>query len=271
MQKQSQKQKGISISATWRTLLGIIVSIVMVVSMLWLLPASSFANPEDAVPPNADETVGIYKGGTTHDPDDNEVGIAAGDQVRDEQGRVSQLSTTTHNPYNKQIRLSIDIGSEFADFKGCEFTEGYIIKVTPGGIVELPALRARDGYYFVGWGQGGVSYEPIWDPFVTEVEMSDDTSNGKNTTIYALFADEQGNGFCTCGAYEEGIYAERMDEIRAADAEYDETLGYMGTPGSNVQLQAAVLVLLIIVCVGGLAFAAWRDHVDAKNGDTEFL
>lgn len=264
---------------TTRKALASAASIALAIAMAFALavsfPSSAFANPDDAVPPTSDGTVGIYgsgSGSADRDPDDNELGIADDEQLRSEKGRVSQLSTTTHNPYNKQIRLQIDIGSEFADFEGCEVTEGYIMKVSPGGMVKLPALRARDGYYFVGWGQGGVAKEPTWDPFVTEVEMGTDTSNGKNTTIFALFSDEEGNGYCTCGAYESGIYADRLDDIKADNEIYNESLGYLGLDGSiTAPMKVGGAGLLIALCVVALIFAARRDHQDGLNGDTEYL
>lgn len=256
-----------------KTLLPIFAcAIAIVLGVLFLVPAdTSNANPADAVPPTEDGSVGIYGSGSgaTRDPDDNKLGLEDEDKVRDEQGRVSQLSTNTHNPYNKQIRLQIDIGSEFADYEGCEYTEGYIIKVSPGGIVELPALRARDGYYFIGWGQGGVPEEPTWDVFTTEVQMDTDTSNGKNTTIFALFANDEGDGFCTCGAYESEIYADQMDEIRANNQQYNDSIGYNEL--SNFQWKVIAIAVLITICIVCLVAAARKDIADGKAGDTEYL
>lgn len=248
----------------------IVAGLVLVLSLGLPLPAMSYANPNDAVPPSADGTVSVGSGSGTgqRDPDDNELGIEENQQVRDEQGIVSQLSTDTHNPYNGQIRLDIDIGSEFAEFEGSDITEGIRIKVSPGGIVELPAIRAREGYYFVGWGQGGVPYEPTWDPFVKEVEMSTDTSNGKNTSIFALYADDEGNGYCTCGAYEQGIYSERLDEIKQINSEYNKTMGYNPFP---LSWKLTIAIAVIALCIAALVFAAWKDHKDELAGDTEFL
>lgn len=255
------------------------VAVLAIVTLLvcWSFAFSwhrAYANPADAVPATEDGTaiVGSYSAAKDREPDDNTLGLEDDSQLRDEQGRVSQLSTDTHNPYNGQIRLDIDIGSEFAEFEGSDITEGIRIKVSPGGVVKLPALHARDGYYFVGWGQGGVPYEPTWSPFVTEVEMDTDTSNGKNTSIFALYADDEGNGYCTCGAYEQGVYAGKMDEIKQVNAEYNETLGYDGISASTSDWSKTVMVLVIIAfCVAALGFAAWKDRQDEKNGDTEFL
>lgn len=248
----------------------IFATVLVALVILSLSATATFANPDDAVPPQEDGTIGIFSGSgnANREPDDNEKGIEDGEQVRDPQGIVSQLSTTTHNPYNGQIRLDIDIGSEFATFAGCDVTEGIRVKVTPGGIVELPPLRARDGYYFVGWGQGGVPYEPTWDPFVTEVEMDTDTSNGKNTSIFALYADEEGNGYCTCGAYEQGVYTEKMDEIKRINEEYNKTLGYKDT---NKTVKLVIGFSIIALCALLLALAGYRDYLDGKRGDTEYL
>lgn len=239
-----------------------------------LMPAYvAFANPVDAVPPSADGSVSIPNSSVSNgdrEPDDNSVGLQEDDKVRDEQGRVSQLSTNTHNPYNGQIRLDIDIGSEFADFAGADYTEGYRLKVSPGGMVSLPKIKARDGYYFVGWGQGGVPYEPTWDPFTEEVQMDTDTSNGRNTTIFALFADEEGNGYCTCGAYESEVYADKMDEIKAINDEYNEMNATTETSSLRFTL------CMFAVCVICLLVALYFDirHADKlpkkdNNLDTE--
>lgn len=241
------------------------------IGLCMAVPGIGLANPDDAVPPSADGTVSIGGGkpASERDPDDNEVGIAPDEQLREEQGVVSQLSTDTHNPYNGQIRLDIDIGSEFAEFAGSNITEGIRIKISPGGIVTLPSLCAREGYYFVGWGQGGVPYEPTWDPFVKEVEMSMDTSEGKNTSIFALYADEEGNGYCTCGAYEQGIYADRIEEIKAINDEYNATMGYES--GSNFDLGLVFAMTVIACCVAALAYAAHKDRKEGRAGDTEYL
>lgn len=236
--------------------------------VLAMCPMTAIANPDDAVPPTPDGSIGIYSGGSSanRDPDDNTVGIEEGDKLRDEQGIVSQLSTDTHNPYNGQIRLDIDIGSEFAEFEGSDVTEGIRIKITPGGIVELPKLKARDGYYFVGWGQGGVPYEPTWDPMTREVEMDTDTSNGKNTSIFALYADEEGNGYCTCGSYEKGIYAEKMDEIKAMNEAYNKSNGYMSSVQKTIAIVVAIVLLFAILCL-----AVLMDLRDEKRGNIDYL
>lgn len=248
----------------------VIAMVIAIALSIFAFPQVSQANPADAVPPTEDGSVGIYSpsGNTKRDPDDNTLGIGD-EQVREEQGRVSQLSVDTHNPYNGQIRLLIDLGSEFADYEGCEVTEGYVMTVSPGGTVKLPSLRARDGYYFVGWGQGGVPEEPTWDVFTTEVEMDTDTSNGKSTTIFALFANDEGDGYCTCGAYEAGVYADKLDEIKANNSEYNDTLGYKGL--STFHWKMIACAVLITLCAACLIVAARKDYQEGKAGDTEFL
>lgn len=214
----------------------------------------SFANPDDAVPATDDGSVriGTYNSNSSRSDDDNNKNIDG--QVRDEQGILSQLNTTTHNPYNGQIRLDIDIGAEFADYEGSDVTEGIRLKVSRGGTITLPKVHAKEGYYFIGWGQGGVPEEPTWDINTEKVIMGTDTSNGKNTTIYALYANENGDGYCTCGAYEEGIYKDKMDEIKAASAEYNQkNFGFTYWISQNKlviiisALSITVIALLIII------------------------
>lgn len=130
-------------------------------------------------------------------------------------GTVSRISTEYHNPYHNQIRLTIDCGSEFAAFDNCEESEGFYIKVSPGDTVEFPEVRPKPGYYLVGWSQGGVDKNLPWLADDKAMTISDDVTDEKNATVYAVYADDAGNGYCTCGAYEEGIYKDRMAEIKA--------------------------------------------------------
>lgn len=136
-------------------------------------------------------------------------------------GKVSQLNADTPNPYRNQLRISIDVGAEYADYPGSASSEGLIIKAKAGSTIELPTVEAHEGYYLVGWSQGGVEEDPTWDIFTYEVTLGEPTNGSKNATIYAIYADEEGNGYCTCGAYSEGIYADKMDEIKANAEQYE--------------------------------------------------
>lgn len=190
--------------------------------------------------------------------------------VRSEKGIVSQLATDKHNPYNGQIRLNIDVGSEFATFAGSDTTEGIIMKVTPGGEVELPVVKARDGYYFIGWCQGGVPEEPTWDLFTKSVEVTDDTSEGKDMSLYAIFADESGDGFCTCGAWTSGIYADQMEQIKADAQLYEQENGiqssvpsflswFSANPTISIIVGVALYLILLLIIAKVMSKAAEKD------------
>lgn len=196
--------------------------------------------------------------------------------VRDEQGKVSLLSTDTHNPYNGQIRLNIDIGSEFAEFENSDFSEGKIIKITPGGTIKAPKLKPLPGYYFVGWCQGGVPETPTWDIFTTEITVDDNIEDGKDMSVYAIYADDNGDGFCTCGAWTKGIYTDKLDEIKANNAKYLETIGenIFYEPSYKQKSEILQITIIILSCIL-IIFIIWlylvrqARHVNSSKKDNE--
>lgn len=177
------------------------------------------------------------------------------ENLRNEEGIVSQLATNKHNPYNGQIRLHIDIGSEFATFNGSECTEGYIIKVSPGGEINLPKIQPKQGYYFVGWCQGGIPQEPTWDLFTKTLTMTDDLSQGKDMTVYAIYANDSGDGYCTCGAWEKEIYQDKIEQIKMNSNDYIKTFSPNTIDNNNysstniVMLVIVTLMLLILIII----------------------
>lgn len=136
------------------------------------------------------------------------------------QGIISVLNAEHENPYHGLLTLYLNIGVEFADYSGSAYTEGYILQVSAGDIINLPCVYAKDDYTFIGWSQGGVPEEPIWDMFTEQVQMTDDISGSKSTVIHALYMDDEGNGYCSCGAYAEGVYADKIEEYKANYAQY---------------------------------------------------
>lgn len=183
--------------------------------------------------------------GTLADVDDSETVYADGGSghKRDEHGQVSWLNTDSNNPYHNLITLRIDLGAEFADYEGSEFSEGMIVKCRPGDIVELPVVKAKDGYTFVGWSQGGVPDEIEWDIATYDVEMTQDAGNGHSTALYAVYMDDEGNGFCTCGAYKYHVYEDRIDELKAAYADY-----LADRKGAFELPQTALIAIMAVGC-----------------------
>ena len=169
-------------------------------------------------------------------------GMAYGDElINVKDGNEGEISP--YNPYSKNCTINVQIGSEFATYSISDISEGYIYKLagTETDVI-LPKLRAKDGYIFVGWSQGGV-VEPTWDA-LTEVvsipESEEAPTVSRSANIYALFADEEGNGYCTCGAYKEGFYKDNLETYKAA---YQQYLDY--NYGKNY---LATIIIVVIFC-----------------------
>lgn len=85
--------------------------------------------------------------------------------------------------------------------------------------VPLPSVVARPGYTFVGWVDEKGMHEPKWDAQtkVIQVEIPDDPTL-RTTTLFAEFMDDEGNGYCSCGASEAGFFSDRIDELESKDS-----------------------------------------------------
>ena len=85
--------------------------------------------------------------------------------------------------------------------------------------VPLPSVVARPGYTFVGWADEKGMHEPKWDAQtkVIQVEIPDDPTL-RTTTLFAEFMDDEGNGYCSCGASEAGFFSGRIEELESKDS-----------------------------------------------------
>ena len=85
--------------------------------------------------------------------------------------------------------------------------------------VPLPSVVARPGYTFVGWVDEKGMHEPKWDAQtkVIQVEIPDDPTL-RTTTLFAEFMDDEGNGYCSCGASEEGFFSDRVEALKSNDS-----------------------------------------------------
>ena len=85
--------------------------------------------------------------------------------------------------------------------------------------VPLPSVVARPGYTFVGWVDEKGMHEPKWDAQtkVIQVEIPDDPTL-RTTTLFAEFMDDEGNGYCSCGASEAGFFSDRIEELKSNDS-----------------------------------------------------
>lgn len=179
----------------------------------------------------------------------NQAYADAEDPNREVRGVLSVLNPTSHNPYHDQIRLNIDVGTEFATFEGSEHSEGYIVKCTEGDTVTLPVVTAKPGYTFIGWSLGNVPEEPEWGVFTEDAVIGAAEGDKYEMAIYALYMDDEGNGYCTCGAYKHGVYADRIPEFKAAYAEYQRTIGRAS------QAHAATVPAITAIVLAGIACA----------------
>ena len=170
----------------------------------------------------------------------------ADDLVEVKDGNDGEISP--HNPYSKNCTVNVQIGSEFATYDIDERSEGYIYKLAGTDTdITLPKLRAKEGYIFVGWCQGGVT-EPTWDALTDMVSIpsSDEPPTvSRSANIYALFADEYGNGYCTCGAYKEGFYADDLDTYKAVYKQYLDT-----RYGKNYIVTICVVAVFCCILLG---------------------
>ena len=189
--------------------------------------------------------------------DDQERGSVSGYETR--QGMVSQLNDESRNPYHNDYRVTVDVGSEFATFgslkgsKQSSYTEGYLVKVAPGGTITLPTdISAREGYYFVGWSTGGVPEKPTWGVDTREIVVDESPNDSRNITLYALYADDNGDGWCTCGAWKQGVYKDSLDEIKSAYKDYiassPKHAGVKASADGNYE-QSTSPIADIVICV----------------------
>ena len=181
--------------------------------------------------------------------------------VRNEQGQLSRLNPYTHNPYNSQKVVIFDIGAEFATYEGDNLTEGIVIKCAPGDVLSIPTVVAKSGYTFVGWSQGGVPEEIDWKSRMKEVEIGENIEE-KHVYVYAIYADDAGNGYCTCGAYTEGVYTDELDTLKQEYKDYLSARGVWTFP-----IPLPVLIIGVIIVVGIVAYI----FIPRKNERVEYV
>ena len=64
--------------------------------------------------------------------------------------------------------------------------------------------------------------------------------------LFADYMDEEGNGFCTCGAYKYHVYEDRIDELKAAYSDY---------LSSHKDFEVPTSALIAIIALGCAVFA----------------
>lgn len=143
------------------------------------------------------------------------VNVRVGGAFADIYSRTSGAHYDTDNIgycYGPDGKSSLDAGWLSTDeAKGYE--DGTVMNVP------LPSVVARPGYTFVGWVDEKGMHEPKWDAQtkVIQVEIPDDPTL-RTTTLFAEFMDDEGNGYCSCGASEAGFFSGRIEELKSNDS-----------------------------------------------------
>lgn len=143
------------------------------------------------------------------------VNVRVGGAFADIYSRTSGARYDTDNIgycYGPDGKSSLDAGWLSTDeAKGYE--DGTVMNVP------LPSVVARPGYTFVGWVDEKGIHEPKWDAQtkVIQVEIPDDPTL-RTTTLFAEFMDDDGNGYCSCGASEAGFFSDRIEELESKDS-----------------------------------------------------
>lgn len=158
-----------------------------------------------------------------------------------------EIAETTENAYHNGYSVNVRVGGAFADIysrtSGARYdTDNIGYCYGPDGKssldagwlstdeakgyedgtvmnVPLPSVVARPGYTFVGWVDKKGMHEPKWDAQtkVIQVEIPDDPTL-RTTTLFAEFMDDDGNGYCSCGASEAGFFSDRIEELESKDS-----------------------------------------------------
>ena len=158
-----------------------------------------------------------------------------------------EVSETPENAYHNGYSVNVRVGGEFADIysrtSGARYdTDNIGYCYGPDGKssldagwlstdeakgyedgtvmnVPLPSVVARPGYTFVGWVDEKGMHEPKWDAQtkVIQVEIPDDPTL-RTTTLFAEFMDDEGTGYCSCGASEAGFFSGRIEELESKDS-----------------------------------------------------
>lgn len=143
------------------------------------------------------------------------VNVRVGGAFADIYSRTSGARYDTDNIgycYGPDGKSSLDAGWLSTDeAKGYE--DGTVMNVP------LPSVVARPGYTFVGWVDEKGMHEPKWDAQtkVIQVEIPDDPTL-RTTTLFAEFMDDEGDGYCSCGASEADFFSGRIDEFKSKDS-----------------------------------------------------
>ena len=178
--------------------------------MLAVIVATAISGPllstmaDDEV---SDEPTNAYHNGYS-------VNVRVGGAFADIYSRTSGARYDTDNIgycFGPDGKSSLDSGWLSTD-EAKKYEDGTVMNVP------LPSVVARPGYTFVGWVDEKGMHEPKWDAQtkVIQVEIPDDDSL-RTMTLFAEFMDDEGNGYCSCGASEKGFFKDKAKKYKAMD------------------------------------------------------
>lgn len=203
-----------------------------------------------------------------------------------------EISETPENAYHNGYSVNVRVGGEFADIysrtSGARYdTDNIGYCYGPDGKssldagwlstdeakgyedgtvmnVPLPSVVARPGYTFVGWVDEKGMHEPKWDAQtkVIQVEIPDDPTL-RTTTLFAEFMDDEGNGYCSCGASEADFFSGHIEELKSNDSS-------TANEGQAFIKRNLPLIYLIVIEVAFAAGMFIRKEV-LKNGKPSFM
>ena len=188
------------------------------------------------------------------------VNVRVGGEFADIYSRTSGARYDTDNIgycYGPDGKSSLDAGWLSTDeAKGYE--DGTVMNVP------LPSVVARPGYTFVGWVDEKGMHEPKWNAQtkVIQVEIPDDPTL-RTTTLFAEFMDDEGNGYCSCGASEANFFSGRIKELKSNDSS-------TANEGQAFIKRNLPLIYLIVIEVAFAAGMCIRKEV-LKNGKPSFM
>lgn len=113
---------------------------------------------------------------------------------------ATENANENKNPYAETLLVDFIIGNRFANYTGSLSSQGISVSVESGREVALPAVKTLNGYVFKGWSSGGVGKVEIGaEEKTASFERGDEGQ--WHMTLYAVYADKDGNLYCSCGDY----------------------------------------------------------------------
>lgn len=119
---------------------------------------------------------------------------------------ISDDGKVYHNPYHGACTVRLIVGDKLGKSYsgilpiGMNASDGYVYRVPDGSVISMPNVIGINGLRFLGWNYGGTDVDIPADEKEIEIERDGDNDS---INIYAVYANGDGDVYCSCGAYEE--------------------------------------------------------------------